>query len=821
MKFWKKLAVGLTALVMCLTLTACGKNDMDVSKDLDGDGVISEWETVFDKVGASSRVIQAKDIQMISSFSELKAINDRTDESKVYMLSKSIDCGGEEVNIDLGTSVLYGNNKVIKNFKLAKHNYTYGTDENISDAKVNVYGLIFNGVGIYDLRIFMGMQTINLDDYECDKTIVAPIINSANVDTTTIKGKIEVNRNRPAGLSAQNYVDVALGVSDLKLVENQINEKNNDVYVRNITIYGEIDYNEEDANTKVTLGGIMPRLNANSILYNADAHVNIYAENSGEMIIGGLVGENNDLVTCGRSDGLIDATYAPNYLSRIGGLVGYNTASAEIKDSISGGIVKFDADPSVASSKNSEMHVGGVTGRNLGVIDYVENSAQVTISHVKTLNVGGVCGSSENGIFSNVLNSAKVKVLESNNVNVSEFCGITKYGLFEQIVDTSEISVVNSTTDSSVKLGMLTSFEYAEGSMSEAKYNADYSPYFNGILMAGGVSITTKPVDNRNSFVYNLGLRNTYEYYRLDENGNTIPVIDDEGNQTVDDNNNPIFETATRVPDVYAKLYKLDNYSVKKYTQKGENVTPDNLKLTYAKGENNADLISTLSQSRLLVKLFISDLGFKYGLNHNELNLTSDTNEIDITKLHFTYENVDHLTKFYEGKNYNGELTIFDKYFDKKCSFNENDEMYSFLNALILSDIVDNSSSQTDKSMSGKIEMFTPLKISMNFIKSVESNVEGEEEESGEILNSLPYNFAVNVAKLLKLLFGVDPEIRELAIDKNVVDGAETTSVRYEQLEISDSSARYLFTFDVSQIPYEMDSVGDYIVYFRYIKVSK
>ena len=822
MKFWKKLAVGVSALCMCLALTACGNNDIEISKDLDGNGVISEWETVFENTQSSNRVIQAKDIELISSFSALKAINDRTDETKVYMLSRNIDCGGEEVNIDLGTSVLYGNNKVIKNFKLAKHSYSKGTGDNESEADVNVYGVIFNGVGIYDLKIFMGMQTITLDDTNA-RTIVSPIINTANVEEMDIKGKIQINRNKPNGLGYGSCVDASLGVSDLKLVEGDINEKNQETLsVRNITVWGEIDYNEEDTFSTVTLGGVMPKVNASSILYNATSHVDISAESSGTIIAGGVCGVNNDLVTNAYCDGKINTTYSNilNDLNMIGGLVGYNALNSEIKDSTSLTEIKFDAEASLNGSKNAEMHIGGTAGRNLGVIDYVNNSASITISNTangKVLNVGGVCGSSESAIFSNVLNSGKVKIMECSNIYASEFCGISKYGYFEQIVDTAVLDIVNTNISSSVKLGMLTMFEYFDENISNAKYNADYSPYFNGILVAGGVSVTTKSGSN---FNYNLGLRNTYEYYVLDENGSPIPETDESGNPIKDADDKEIYVTATRVPDIYNKLYRLDSYLVKKYSVTGENVTADQLKFTYAKDASNGDLISALSQSRLLVSYFIRDLGFKYGLNHNELDLTSDTNEIDLSKLKFTLDTTDDLTRFFEEKHYNGELSQYDKFIDKKCTYDTSDEMFSYLNALILSDTQN---------------LFTPLKVSMDFIKSVQTNVGNEDEDiednpnindnqlEGDILAD---NFASNVSKLLSKLFGVVPTPKKLAMDQSdITYDSSNLTVKYEQLEVSDSNYRYYFTFDITQIPLSTENnsnnASSFTIYLRYRRASR
>jgi hypothetical protein len=104
------------ALTSMACFGGCGKDDTPTSVDLDNDGVISEWETLFENAPLSDRLTIANVVD-INNLAELKANNDSS-ETKVYRLNSNIDCGGETLSINLGRSSLYGNNKVIKNFKL-------------------------------------------------------------------------------------------------------------------------------------------------------------------------------------------------------------------------------------------------------------------------------------------------------------------------------------------------------------------------------------------------------------------------------------------------------------------------------------------------------------------------------------------------------------------------------------------------------------------------------------------------------------------------------------------------------------------------------
>ena len=86
-KIWKKLCACALTVACGINLSACGKDD-EVNKDLDGDGNVSVWETMFGTESsfrvdsdATSTLIQG-DIVNISSADELIAIGSEENVAK-------------------------------------------------------------------------------------------------------------------------------------------------------------------------------------------------------------------------------------------------------------------------------------------------------------------------------------------------------------------------------------------------------------------------------------------------------------------------------------------------------------------------------------------------------------------------------------------------------------------------------------------------------------------------------------------------------------------------------------------------------------------
>ena len=815
MKFWKNLAVCSALALSCIAFNGCNcsRNHQEISVDLDGDGVVSDWETIFDKVESPNRIISVNNIKEISSFAELKAINDNVSDVNYYKLTKNIDCGGEELNINLGNSVLYGNNKVIKNFKLKEIGFTVGEGEDATHIDANVYGLIYNGVGIYDLRLFMGYQQIEINNLN-SSTFISPLVNVGTVDNLVIKGKLDINRLKTDGLSGDNRVDISMCMTNLTDIGEMVLE--NGYYspnISNVETIGQINYTEEMTNARVRIGSVISHLTDNAMVYGAKSSVDIKAYSTGTLSVGGIVADNEDFVSTCEYIGTISTTYDPNSNNYIGGIVGRNFYDAEIKNCTNSGNITFDTD--VVTSAKPKMQVGGIVGRNLGVVDYVENNGSIDIKSAYDLEIGGICGSSEYGIFSNVINRAKITLTNCPSVYIAEITGISKYGTYEKIIDMSNITINNGTITSTVRLGMITIFEDLSTSATDLVYNAEYTPTFAGVLMTGSVVVNQKKTSDDNKyFVYNLGLRNPYEYVVIDPDtglpktevrtdGSGNPILDEEGQEIID------IIKDTQTPDQYDKLFYLaDSYSIKKFNILGEDKAPvqEVLTFTYAKNSSKSDTVTSVSVPRLKLLFFVEDLGFKYGVNHGEIDLGMINSEIDIDKITFTLSVDKSLEKFFEDKKSNGELAMYDSYFDDELKYDGNldnskdrqSEMYSFLNALLLSN--------TSK-------MYKPLKVSYKFASC---------QENVDTSIKLENNFARNLKYLSGLIVGAEPELKELASNKEDLTGSsEDVTIKYEYLMASDETYRYRFTFNVTQIVNDNASdnpMTNYIIYLQYNK---
>jgi len=294
-KFWKNLCVCSMAVVSSLSLWACGKPAPEVSVDLDGDGSIAVWETIFESKEDAIRDLNSSvTIVEISDLAGLKAINENTTESKVYKLIDDINCNGEAISINLGSSTLLGNNKVIKNFKLGDCLYKE-TAEDEQYLPANIKGLFYNGVAIYDLRVFVGNQTIDINNTN-SQTIISPFINVANMENIEVRGMLKVDRKRTDGLGSNNSLDVSLLGANINELGIETNSRKG-LSIRNVLINGKILYTEGDTNTRVRIGGAMPHVSKESTLYQVQSNVDISALSSGSLFIGGVAGENDDLIT--------------------------------------------------------------------------------------------------------------------------------------------------------------------------------------------------------------------------------------------------------------------------------------------------------------------------------------------------------------------------------------------------------------------------------------------------------------------------------------------------------------------------------------------
>lgn len=799
-KIWKNLCLCTLVLASAFcTACSCG-GEVDVSKDLDGDGVISKWETIFESKETSTRDsnIEAEIIE-ISSFEELKAISE-TEDAKIYKLTRNIDCNGEEVAINLGRSTLFGNNKVIKNFKLGSVKMPDITGLQTSaemkclfynDQIISTSGETLKGGIIYDLRVFAGMQEIDLTTTFL-YTVISPFVNISLVDNIEIRGYINVKREKVDDLSA-NVLDISLCSANVTKLEYNAQG----VSSKNITVDGKIDFvDEEDTLSTARIGVISPFVSKDSTIYNANVNVDMKIL-SGYTVYAGMIagvngveyGENESIISTCSTSGTMNVSYLPCYKMNVGTIVGRNNRLADIKNCKTNVNVNFINELDFTFSMSPEIYMGGICGYNdSGVVEYVTSDAVFNMVDMKNLTIGEICGYSGNGIVSNVLSRGKIYCKDISNLMIANVVGQSEYGYMEKIVSNTAIEIDNSQITSDVKLGMLTIFE--EFNVTSDTFRAAKSPNFKGILLSGSTEVYMKPDDSVNSFEYNLGLRNTYE--------NPNKIIEDSSSS--EDGESEI-KYECDYPDMFSKVYYLNDFKLIKYNNvDGNKIQDSNISLT----SNNNYLVSLKSDSSVYQKsFFISDIGFKFGGNHNEI----DFGDFNINNMSFTLDEDSHLKGYFKNKLYNNELEYFDTCFNSICTYDFDDEMFSFLYYLIFTE---------------QESAFTPIAVSDKFVTSIKNPVSSDESTGEEtIITPSATLLKDTIAELLGLMDNVSGKIEALELSDSKEEISNESSIKYLKFSFSDESYQYSFMFDVSNLVRDGSNQNMYILYLKYTRATK
>lgn len=832
-KFWKNMCVGALAVTSALGLSGCGKDDANVSKDLDNDNVISEWETLFESMSPSDRVMTTNIVE-VSSLDDLKAINNDT-EIKVYKLTKNIDCKGETLSINLKNSSFYGNNKVISNFKLGECALAADGQTVVANEKANA--LFYNGIAIYDLRLFMGLQDVMFDD-AISSHVISPFVNVPIIDSVTVKGKISVNRKLVNGLN-NSSVDISLLASSTQMQGSEIS-------IHKCSVIGDIFVDDNNSYTSSHIGGIIPFAKQNDVIYDCSVNCEINTITTGDVYTGLVAGESDGFVTTVSTTGSIQTSFKANPDAFVGGVVGKNNKFAEIKNSSTNATISFSQE---YLQSESDYIAGGIAGRNDGVISYATSDAILNINNCTKAYLGGIAGYGEHAIYYNIICRGAINPTNVRTLFISDMVGYSKYGYFETAVVNTNITVDNKSVDSKVYLGLVTIFENLDSSVNtNAKFNAEFTPNFKGIVIGGTTNVYMKTALSSEDFRYNLGLRNEYEYYVLDpETGDIVQVPDynPDGSEKRDPDSGELItkdQTGILLPYVFDNLQLLNTYKLNKYkvTDQSQEEPETNLELTYAKDGGGGTYVEKCDSSRIKqLSFFVSELGFKYGLGHNEIDLFS----FDLNKIKFTLSKDQHLERYfrYISQKYNGELSSFDKEFSGLCNYDTSNEMFSFLNSLIAT----------------KTSYYSPIKVSKEFAKTifVENEVEDDHEEDDEIFEddeddlptdpegeedlpsspaeeedeeevgdylTLPQRFGDNVKQLLKLM-GINSFVKEYTVYFEEIDNEdeEVQIVKYVDIAFKDANYTYTFTFDVTEMINDIDSQqSEYILYLEYKKVA-
>ncbi|MGN0961187.1 MAG: hypothetical protein ACI4PF_03190, partial [Christensenellales bacterium] len=480
-KIWKNLCAYSMALACGVGLIGCKDDKTPVSKDLDGDGVISSWETIFDKDNTETST-PIGELTYIRNASELLAINDNIDERRIYVLSNNIDLDGKEVCINLGKSEFYGNNYVISNFKLGR----YAVDEFIVDGinfsdSTEVRCLFYGGTGVYDTRVFMGLQELTLNVENMDEYTISPFVNVSYIDNISVKGKLDIKSPKVLGRII-GFLNASLLYEQIPIITTDTDGyptiESINVSLRNVEVDGDIQFDDEDDTLmNACIGGVSSTLGDNSSIYNAYAKVNINATTSNSIELGGLVGVNNGFISTCVTTGNISMSFRNNAsLENVGGVVGTNGSLAEIKNTSTNVSISFKYnDELVSYSRSAQFNYGGIAGYNAGgILEYVQSDAFINVNNVSNVSVGGLTGRSDKGIISYAICRGSITIKNALNVFASQVSGYSNKGLMEKIITTTGISVDNSEKSTTVNVGMVTIFEDVNNLSTD--YSAENSP---------------------------------------------------------------------------------------------------------------------------------------------------------------------------------------------------------------------------------------------------------------------------------------------------------------------------------------------------------
>lgn len=815
------------ALACGLGLAGCGKTEAKVSVDLDGDGKISTWETLFGNGSSSSEhtgetITITKPITYIKSKSDLLAINDAVKTSplisKAYVLSNDIDLGGEEVCINLGNSELYGNTYTISNFKLGTYyveDYiTSGVDGEEVAVERTPSGTrcLFYGGSVYGVNIFMGVQSVSFDNIDIDNYQISPFINSSYIDYVSVRGKL--NLNAPYRDGRSNFsVNASLLYSQAPISEiigEAEVETEPDTHIRNVSVAGVIKVHDEERFLSSNIGGVASVISENSTIYNANVEIDLDVDSKHEMNVGGIIGHNKGFVSTGNVTGRIKSNFTTEAKAEnVGGVVGFNSNGAEIKNCKTNATIDFAySDILVSSSTSANHNYGGIAGYNVGgVLEYVQSDSVINVSNVTNITVGGIAGKTEMGIISHAICRGSININDVLAVNVAQVSGRANKGLIESVLTTTGITVDNSLIQSSVNVGMVTIFENFNNTNGDG-YTAQNSPYFKGILVDGKTEVYMRQGD---AFKYALGLRNPYRIQtgEVEENEETGETI---------------VKTESRLPEIFTNLYYTEagGYSsagcqlLKYELVNGVKTKNETVKAVYPLDNQN---IRRVSKSSNTVPWLIDTLDFKGYLNHNEVNLTD---KIVFSELNFTLDKSVSERSYFGEHKYNGELAYFDREFTESythedssvgsCGYDNKDELMSFIYDLMIN----------AKDVSTHV-----IKISDGFLKVDWDNAEQSNlinfrkiiKNSFTCLNTDVKTYILNMNK--QNIDSLDEDDLESGEGQEFV---EDTEPKYLKVTFEDNKNNYIMLIDIESLVRRPDGVlvtkGDYSSYMLYLTFS-
>ena len=279
-----------------------------------------------------------------------------------------------------------------------------------------------------------------------------------------------------------------------------------------------------------------------SLMNKADITVTV-GENQNAENIGGLIGKNIGEIEGGRieADGKTDAGYYKYQIynngtitvtgegENIGGLIGYNTVDNTDPDNIKTGSLTAGYNTGAIKAENSS-NVGGIVGKNEGIVDQVFNTVMTGVDNEgKTVygtitgkdNVGGLVGTNS-GTLSNAYNTTAVNgAVDSTGVavgvNINKVENI--YGYSELVGNGNEAtnSYVINNSDEWKQQEKYIGFDFTTSDNTPAIWK-NYDGYGNPLLK---VFLTKAGYKGDEKFTYNATDQG------LTINSNTITAADE------------------------------------------------------------------------------------------------------------------------------------------------------------------------------------------------------------------------------------------------------------------------------------------------------
>lgn len=298
-----------------------------------------------------------------------------------YKLTADIDLGGATwigKKLPKGAS-FDGNGKTISNFKIARSTNYVGFFSSI-------VGSVVKGLTIENAQLDVPQSF----DYA---GIMAGVIDNGSLLNVNVKNST-INYS---GASASNFAGGLVGYCSKRsaLIHS--------ASLSGITIAGNIKY----------VGGLAGYLGQNTILNDSKIEANSI---SGNLFVGGLVGQNDGLIAGCKANVTINNTYSTNETTFVGGLVGANCNEINTyKNDSTNATTSSEATIKIIVSNASASHlyyIGGVAGYNRysNVINGCnvmgdENSIEIS-ANAGIVNIGGIVGLNAGKITNSVTKMA-------------------------------------------------------------------------------------------------------------------------------------------------------------------------------------------------------------------------------------------------------------------------------------------------------------------------------------------------------------------------------------------------------------------------------